>query len=175
MSWTDEDTPALNSRYRPDHWSPARDCAADIRVVFLQTDKKKAERLGYVGNYTRLGNSCWYTNIDHGRRHEPLPLMSMEDNIIYSKHKEIRGKGYKRYENYEAIDIPYTDAIPIDYDGEMGVPKTFLDKYCLEQFEIIGLGHGNLGVKLGIKPYDRALKKLLPIVPYTRIVIRKKQ
>ena len=53
-------------------------------------DKAKAERLGYVGDYTRLGNSCWFTNLDHGRRHEPMKLMSMQDNIRYGKHKDIR-------------------------------------------------------------------------------------
>lgn len=97
--------------------------------------KRKAEKMGYVGNYTRLGNSCWFTNIDHGRRHQPLSLMTMEENIMYSKHKEIRGKGYAHYDNYDAIEVPYTDAIPSDYYGVMGVPITFLDKYCPEQFE----------------------------------------
>ena len=99
----------------------------------------KAERLGYIGNYTRLGNSCWFTNIDHGRRHQPLKLMTMAENFKHSKHKEIRErKKYLHYENYDAIEIPYTDAIPSDYDGAMGVPISFLDKYCPEQFEIIG-------------------------------------
>ena len=100
--------------------------------------KKKAEKMGYVGNYTRLGNSCWFTNLDHGRRHQPLSLMTMEENIMYSKHKEIRGNGYQRYDNYDAIEVPFVDAIPSDYAGVMGVPITFLDKYCPEQFEILG-------------------------------------
>lgn len=100
--------------------------------------KRKAEKMGYVGNYTRLGNSCWFANIDHGRRHQPLSLMTMEENIMYSKHKEIRGKGYAHYDNYDAIEVPYTDAIPSNYYGVMGVPITFLDKYCPEQFEILG-------------------------------------
>ena len=78
-------------------------------------DKAKAERLGYVGDYTRLGNSCWFTNIDHGRRHQPMHLMSMSDNIKYSKHKDVRGSDYPKYDNYDAIDIGYTDAIPYDY------------------------------------------------------------
>ena len=68
------------------------------------SDKQKAERLGYVGNYTRLGNSCWFTNVDHGRRHQPLRLMTMAENFKHSKHKEIRGrKDYIHYENYDAI------------------------------------------------------------------------
>ncbi len=103
-----------------------------------EADKKKAERLGYVGNYTRLGNSCWFTNLDHGRRHQPLSLMTMEENIMYSKHKQIRGVGYLKYDNYDAIEVPFTDAIPSDFTGVMGVPITFLDKYCPDQFEILG-------------------------------------
>ena len=108
-------------------------------TVVPEAYKKKAEKMGYVGNYTRLGNSCWFTNLEHGRRHQPLSLMTMEENIMYSKHKDIRGKGYAKYDNYDAIEVPYTDAIPADYDGAMGVPITFLDKYCPEQFEILGI------------------------------------
>lgn len=87
----------------------------------------------------KFRNCCWFTNIDHGRRHQPLSLMTMEENIMYSKHKEIRGKGYQHYDNYDAIEVPFTDAIPSDYDGAMGVPISFLDKYCPEQFEILGI------------------------------------
>ena len=89
--------------------------------------------------------SVWFTNIDHGRRHQSLPLMTMKDNLKYSKHKEIKGKAsYDQYDNYDAIEVPFTDAIPNDYDGVMGVPISFLDKYSPEQFEIIGsnLTHG---------------------------------
>ena len=87
----------------------------------------------------KFRNVCWYTNIEHGRRHQPLQLMSERDNIKFSKHKEIRGVGYQHYVNYDAIEVPYTDAIPDDYPGVMGVPITFLDKYCPEQFEILGM------------------------------------
>ena len=63
----------------------------------------------------------------------------MEDNLRFSKHKEIKGKtAYDRYNNYDAIEVPFTDAIPGDYDGMMGVPITFLDKYSPDQFEIMG-------------------------------------
>ncbi|MBV6397495.1 MAG: hypothetical protein HFACDABA_03109 [Anaerolineales bacterium] len=83
--------------------------------------------------------SVWFTNLDHGRRHQPLPLMTMADNLKYSKHKEIKGKkSYDKYDNYDAIEVPFTDAIPSDYDGVMGVPISFLDKYSPEQFEILG-------------------------------------
>ena len=139
----------------------------------------------------RVNGVRWYTNIDHGRRHESLPLMTMEDNIIYSKHKEVKGKQYKHYENFDAIEVPFYDAIPIDYEGLMGVPRSFLDKYCPEQFEIVGCAEGDSGKELGLKPYPRELKKLnpslrdgqlyyidengIPQKPYARILIRKKQ
>lgn len=84
-------------------------------------------------------NNClWLTNIDHGRRHQPMQLMSMADNLKFSKHKRVREDGYQQYDNFDGIDIPFTDAIPNDYWGCMGVPITFLDKYCPEQFKIIG-------------------------------------
>lgn len=99
-------------------------------------------RIDEAGNRVVATNSClWLTNIDHGRRHQALPLMTMEDNIKFSRHKEIKGRNYQKYDNYDAIEIPYTDAIPSDYDGVMGVPVTFLDKYNPEQFEIIALGN----------------------------------
>jgi len=89
--------------------------------------------------YIRVKGVRWWTNLDHGRRHERLPLMSMEDNLRYSKHKEIKGKTmYDRYDNFDAIEVPFTDAIPNDYDGMMGVPITFIDKYNPDQFEILG-------------------------------------
>ena len=116
-----------------------------------ESDKKKAERLGYIGNYTRLGNSCWYTNIDHGRRHKPIPLMTMEDNLRYSRHKDTKGKAsYFHYINYDAIEIPYSDAIPSDYEGAMGVPISFMDIYCPEQFEILGIDGGDMGSNYGV-------------------------
>lgn len=88
----------------------------------------------------KFRNCCWFTNLDHGRRHQPLQLMTMADNLKFSRHKEIKGKNsYIHYENYDAIEVPYTDAIPSDYDGKMGVPISFLDKYCPEQFEIMGM------------------------------------
>ena len=80
----------------------------------------------------------WFTNIEHGKRHQTLPLMTMSDNIKFSKHKEVKGSGYHKYENYDAIDVPFLDAIPSDFEGTMGVPITFLGKYNPEQFEILG-------------------------------------
>lgn len=94
--------------------------------------------------YIRVKGVRWYTNLDHGRRHQKLPLMTTEDNLRFSRHSEIKGKGeYNRYDNYDAIDVPFTDAIPGDYDGVMGVPVTFLDKYNPDQFEIVGTTESN--------------------------------
>ena len=103
-----------------------------------ESDRQKAARLGYVGDYTRLGNSCWFASLDHGRRHQPLSLMTMADNLKFNK--KLKDKtAYERYDNYDAIEVPFTDAIPSDYGGVMGVPISFLDKYSPEQFEILGM------------------------------------
>jgi hypothetical protein len=124
----------------------------------------------FISNYTdyatagdhregmiRVSGVVWFTNIDHGRRHQPLKLMTMADNFKHSKHKEIRGrKEYIHYENYDAIEIPYTDAIPDDYNGVMGVPTSFLDKYCPEQFEILGIT--DRGNEYGIKTKEFTAK-----------------
>lgn len=158
---------------------------------FISNYQDVATAGNHIEGMIRVSGVVWYTNIDHGRRHEALPLMTMEDNILYSKHKEIRGKGYIHYENYDAIDVPYTDAIPSDYDGFMGVPRTFLDKYCPDQFEIIGNAEGDSGKELGFRPYPRELRKQnkslrdgqpyyfdengVPQKPFGRIIIRKKQ
>lgn len=131
--------------------------AVPAGVEVDEKDRQKAARLGYVGNFTRLGNSCWFTSLDHGRRHRPLPLMTMEDNLKYSKHKEIKGKkAYDKYDNYAAIEVPFTDAIPSDYDGVMGVPISFLDKYNPDQFEIVGMCENEDLYKLKTKVYTSA-------------------
>lgn len=96
-------------------------------------DRQKAARLGYVGNFTRLGNSCWFTNIDHGRRHQPLPLMTKAEIVKFSSKKP-----FQKYDNYGAIEVSHVKNIPSDYPGIMGVPISFLDKYNPDQFEILG-------------------------------------
>ena len=113
-------------------------------------DQEKAAKLGYVGNYTRLGNACWFTNLEHGRRHQPLQLMTMDDNKKFSKHKEVVENGYIKYDNYDAIEVKYIDAIPSDYNGIMGVPITFMDKYNPEQFEILGILQSSTDEQAGI-------------------------
>jgi hypothetical protein len=83
--------------------------------------------------------------------------MTMKDNLRFSKHKEIKGKeAYDRYDNYDAIEVPFTDAIPSDYKGAMGVPITFLDRYNPDQFEILGITDrdNNSGIKT--KEYTEA-------------------
>lgn len=87
---------------------------------------------------------CWFTNVEHGRRHEPLRLDTMKHNL--ERNERLRRKlladygrlEYPRYDNFDAIEVPFVDAIPSDYDGLMGVPITFMDKYNPEQFEIVG-------------------------------------
>ncbi len=103
-------------------------------VEVAEKDRQKAARLGYLGDYTRLGNSCWFTNIDHGRRHQPLPLMTETDIVKFGTKKP-----FETYDNYNAIEVSFVKFIPSDYEGIMGVPISFLDKYSPEQFEIVGL------------------------------------
>jgi hypothetical protein len=90
--------------------------------------------------YIRVKGVRWFTNIEHGRRHARLELMTMDDNLRYNKKliKALAGATtYQRYDTFDAIDVPFTNAIPSDYDGVMGVPITFLDRYNPDQFEIV--------------------------------------
>lgn len=75
----------------------------------------------------KFGNICWYTNLPHKKRNLPLDL--------YKKYNE---KEFPKYDNYDAIEVSKVCDIPMDYEGVMGVPITFLDKYCPSQFEILG-------------------------------------
>ena len=98
----------------------------------------------------KFRNVCWFTNLDHGKRHKPLNLQTMKDNLKFSKHKEIKGKkAYDKYDNYDAIEVPFTDSIPSDYKGVMGVPISFLDKFNPDQFEILG---SDYNIKEGLLP-----------------------
>lgn len=152
-------------------------------------------RVDEVGQkYIRVKGVRWFTTLDHGRRHEPLALMSEQDNVKFSKHKQVRDVGYHSYDNYEAIEVPFTDSIPSDYSGVMGVPITFLDKYNPDQFEIIGNGQ-TMANELGIRAvgqkfvdyyYSQGNKGQISakwnnlvfyigeqvVVPYQRILIR---
>ncbi|MBO5570247.1 MAG: DNA methyltransferase, partial [Clostridia bacterium] len=142
----------------------------------------------------RLASACWFTNIDHGKRHEMMQLDTMAHNLKFNK--KLRRKlessygttDYPKYDNYDAIEIPFTECIPSDYSGIMGVPITFLDRYCPEQFEIIWQASGNAYANA---PRD-ALEELkfdptikyggglgAPVIngsaTYARIMIRRKQ
>ncbi len=112
-------------------------------------------------------NLTWFTNIEHGRRHEPLKLMTMADNIKHSKHKQVRAVGYQTYDNFDAIEIPYTDAIPSDFEGIMGVPISFLEKHNPDQFEIVGNEY-SLNLSKG-RAYVQGQRK------FARIFIRRRK
>ena len=145
---------------------------------FIQTGKEGSKYKIVDGRILGRSSSIWLTNIEHGRRHQPLELMTMEDNLKFSKHKEVRGrKEYDHYDNYNAIDIPFTDAIPGDYKGVMGVPISFLDKYCPEQFEIMNANDYRKSNKVPVKPHGLIKDKDGAIngkPTYARILIRKK-
>ena len=84
-------------------------------------------RLAIVGKGQRVDRLCLVPAIPGGPNHlepvvpEPLQLMTEADNIKFSRHKEVRGVGYLPYDNFDAIEVPFVDAIPSDYDGMMGV------------------------------------------------------
>lgn len=109
--------------------------------------------------YAKFGNICWYTNLDTTKRHEVMPL-----------YKKYSAEEYPEYDNYKAINVDKVSDIPYDYDGVMGVPVTFLDKYNPEQFEIIGLDRYTVpknvlvGGRLAIEGKTK----------YARILIRRK-
>ena len=81
--------------------------------------------------YFSKGSIVWFTNLDHKKRHEELTL-----------YKRYSPNEFPKYDNYDAIEVSKVVEIPLDYDGVMGVPVTFLDKYNPEQFEIIGSNRG---------------------------------
>ena len=131
----------------------------------------------------RVSGVTWFTNLEIQKRHENIILYKSYSPDVYPK-----------YENYNAINIDRTEDIPFDYEGVMGVPITFMDKYNPDQFDIIGVGIAGLGLKAGIKPYTLEHKKYRKevqkrgavdgdlymmkgnevVVPYSRILIRKK-
>jgi len=126
--------------------------------------------------------SIWFTNLDHSKRHETITLFRKFNHLDYPK-----------YENYDAIDISKTIDIPFDYDGFMGVPISFIDKYNPDQFKLIGLGISSSGLEIGVRPYTiehkrfrKEIQKRAAVdgdlylirdgevdVPYARIIIQK--
>lgn len=113
----------------------------------------------------KFRNCAWYTNLDFKKRHEELPL-----------YKKYSPEEYPKYDNYNAIEVSKTKEIPEDYDGVMGVPISFLDKYCPEQFEILGATESE-GKGLSNGLWDSDSKVAQPLVGgkrYKRIFIRAK-
>ena len=141
--------------------------------------KTKSYSINERGEIIKNIMGCiWFTNLDHNKRHEELDLVCR-----YTPEE------YPTYANYDAIEVSKVSDIPFDYAGAMGVPTTFLDKFNPDQFEIIGLAEGDLGKELGLKPFDRELKKMnkslrdgqvfymkdgFPQKTYSRILIRNK-
>lgn len=130
-------------------WSGSMPMGADILFhipEYMENDFIETKQEGSA--YRKIDNKImarstgmWFTNLEHGRRHEPLRLMTMDDNLKFNKSlkKEQYRNAYQEYDNYHAIEIPLVNAIPSDFDGVMGVPISFLDKYNPEQFEILGM------------------------------------
>lgn len=117
--------------------------------TYADTYKFDRERNGK--KVMRVSSICWFTNLDHKKRHEEL--------LLYKKYNE---EEYPKYDNYDAIEVGKTKDIPMDYEGIMGVPITFLDKYCPTQFEIVKFPKGDDGKDLcvnGKRPYFRILIK----------------
>ncbi|MGN0055629.1 adenine-specific methyltransferase EcoRI family protein [Atopobiaceae bacterium HCP3S3_F7] len=130
----------------------------------------------------RLASACWFTNVDHGKRHEELQLDTMAHNLKFNKKLKRKFENaygdasqYPHYDNYAAIEVPFTECIPSDYDDVMGVPITFMDKYNPQQFEIVGTTANGLvpdEIKLPWnKPYNNPFIGSKAV--YQRILIRK--
>jgi len=108
----------------------------EIPEGIANLDQVREIRTNKTGNkvyVTRVQGVRWFTNLDHGRRHQPLPLMT-EAEVI----KFVTKKPFEKYDNYDAIEVSLVKNIPSDYNGIMGVPVSILDKYSPEQFEILG-------------------------------------
>ena len=137
----------------------------------LEANKKFVQSKGYNPdeNYIKVPAITWYTNLDHSKRHEEL--------IMYKKYTPLE---YPKYENFDAINVNAIGEVPMDYYGIMGVPDSFLGQLNPEQFEIVGLGSGDLAKRIGIKKNYRGRTDLALRIngvdkcPYSRILIRRK-
>lgn len=153
-------------------------------AYFISRYDDKAVAGEHKEGMIRVSGVVWFTNLPIKKRNEELILTE-----TYTPEK------YPKFENFDAINVNKTLDIPKDYDGYMGVPITFVDKYNPEQFELIGVGIANLGLSIGIQPYKPEHKEYRKkvqkrgavdgdlymmvngevVVPYTRIIIKKKQ
>ena len=142
----------------------------EFQEKFVSNGKAGSKYKVVNGEILGRSPSVWFTNLDHGRRHQPMELMTMEDNLKYSKHKDLKEKhAYELYDEYDAIEVPYSDAIPSDYTEIMGVPISFLDKHCVEQYEIVGLDR-----YVDDNPHYGHRFHLRGKETYARVLIRKK-
>ncbi len=149
---------------------------------WLVQNKKEGSAYKIIGDVVmgRLASACWFTNIEHGKRHEWLQLDTMAHNLKYNKQlkKKLEEYGcetYPKYDNYDAIEVPFTECIPSDYDGVMGVPITFLDKYNPEQFEVLGATESEgKGFSNGLWNGDISQAIVNEKRVYKRLFIRKK-
>lgn len=116
-----------------------------------QVREVKTNESGKKVYVTRVQGVRWFTNLDHGRRHQPLPLMTKAEII-----KFVTKKPFEKYENYNAIEVSLVKNIPSDYNGIMGVPVSILDKYSPEQFQIVGMCENEDLYKLKTKVYASA-------------------
>ena len=115
------------------------------RRQWLLANKKEGSAYKIIDGVVmgRLASACWFTNLDHGKRHQELLLDTMEHNLKFNKRlrkkleKDYGKSEYPRFDNYDVIEIPFVECIPSDYDGVMAVPITFLDKYNPDQFKIL--------------------------------------
>lgn len=114
--------------------------------------------------------SCWFTNIQHGRRHTPMKLMTMAGNVRFDP-KKVQQQGYPTYDNYDAIEVAEKKATPSGYAGVMGVPITFLEVYCPEQFEILGCSY-NYGRPDCWDPETKMGTEINGVARYKRLFIR---
>lgn len=133
----------------------------DERKEWLLANKKEGSAYKIIDGVVmgRLASACWFTNLDIKKRHEPL--------ILYKRYKGHEDE-YPRYDNYDAINVDKTTNIPEDYNGVMGVPISFLDKYCPEQFEVLGIA--NSARWIGYECYTIINGKKI----YNRILIRRR-
>lgn len=158
-------------------WVGCTPMSKDILFDVPKYIEEKLLKEGKAGSNYKLVNgkvygrtpSIWFTNIDIKKRHE--------DIILY---KHYSPDEYVRYFNYDAIEVGKVEDIPDDYDGEMGVPLSFLDKYNPKQFEIVGLGIGDMAKLLGVGKNHRGRTDLAYTIngisraAYSRIIIRRK-
>ena len=127
----------------------------DERKAWLVANKREGSAYKVINGIVmgRLASACWFTNLDHKKRHTVI-----ETPYFYSKKDELYPELYPRYDNYDAINIDKVTEIPMDYEGVMGVPITFLDKHNPDQYEIVGITLGNTVDYPMTKIYEDAIQ-----------------